>query len=216
MSRCVLVQPSVYADDHACLLAGLEALGDKALAVAALVHELDGSLHRNRSIRGLRLNLYGMTDLSAVHRRVAAGARAAAENGWHLELHVRGAWLGELALDELAVDFVLDHMGRLESAEGEALDILLGLLDTDRCWVKLSGADRVGPHAPALARRLLAARPDRLVWGSDWPHVPLNHARHEAREVDTAALLAAVGQWAASARERVLADNPRRLYGRTA
>jgi predicted TIM-barrel fold metal-dependent hydrolase len=213
MSRCVLVQPSVYADDHRCLLAGLDMLGDKALAVAALVNELDESLPRNQSIRGLRLNLYGLKDLSVVKARIAAGARAAAANGWHLELHVRGEWLPALALEKLPVDFVLDHMGRPQRHESP--EEIRKLLGTGRCWVKLSGADRVGPHAPAVARTLLAARPDRLIWGSDWPHVPLDHARHEPREVDTPALLAALCEWASEAAlAQVLAVNPARLYGR--
>lgn len=215
MSRCVLVQPSVYADDHRCLLAGLDMLGGKVLAVAALVNELDESLPRNQSIRGLRLNLYGMKDLAVVKARIAAGARAAAENGWHLELHVRGEWLPALELEKLPVDFVLDHMARPQPHESP--EWVRKLLETGRCWVKLSGADRVGPHAPAVARTLLAARPDRLIWGSDWPHVPFDHARHHPREVDTPALLGALCEWASEAAlAQVLAVNPPQLYGKAA
>ncbi len=217
-ARAVLVQPSPYADDHRCLLAGLEALGDMALGVAALVEGVDARIPGNKRIVGLRLNLNGVRDADAAKRRIAAGAEAAAANGWHLELHLRGAWLPELGLESLPVDYVLDHMARLETDEGEPLSTLLALLDTGRCWVKLSGADRVGKHAPALARRLLAARPDRLVWGSDWPHTPLDHALGAARRVDTAALLRALVEWAGGgeAIDRVLLHNPRNLYERRA
>lgn len=217
MSNAVLVQPSPYADDHRCLLAGLEALKGAA-GVAALAKKLDTRILGNSRIVGLRLNLHGMKDLEEVKRRIASGASAAADNGWHLELHLRGTWLAQLDLESLPVEFVLDHMGRLESADENSIGALERLLDTGRCWVKLSGADRVGLHAPEIARRLLATRADRLVWGSDWPHVPLEQAPEKLRSVDTSLLLAALRKWTGggAALERVLVDNPARLYARQA
>jgi 2-pyrone-4,6-dicarboxylate lactonase len=217
VQRSVIVQASVYGDDHRCMLAALGSMGGAALGVAALVDELDKALSLRKDVVGLRLNLRGL-DFEEAKRRIAAGAKAAADNGWHIELHLHGPWLSALGLENLPVDFVLDHMGRLEDGMEDSFEPLSRLLDTGRCWVKLSGADRVGPHAPAVARRLLAARPDRLVWGSDWPHVPLEGGPDAPREVDTPALLAALREWTAGgeALERVLAANPARLYGRGA
>lgn len=213
MQRGVIVQASVYGDDHRCMFAALESMGGAAVGVAALVDELDKSLLRGKNIRGLRLNLRGL-DLEEAKRRIAAGARAAADNGWHVEIHLHGAWLATLALEKLPVDFVLDHMGRLDDGNEDSFKPLAELLDTGRCWVKLSGADRIGAHAPRVARALLAARPDRLVWGSDWPHVPLEGGPDAPREVDTPGLLAALRGWTegGEALEQVLAVNPARLY----
>jgi len=213
VQRCVIVQASVYADDHRCMLAALESMGGAAVGVAALVGELDRSVLGKERIAGLRLNLRGV-DIEEAKRRIAAGAKAAADNGWHLELHLHGAWLPALGLEKLPVDFVLDHMGRPEAHE--STESIEKLLDTGRCWVKLSGADRVGAHASRVARRLLAVRPDRLVWGSDWPHVPLEGGPDAPREVDTPALLAALREWTGGgeALERVLAVNPTALYDR--
>ena len=215
VQRSVIVQASVFGDDHRCMLAALDSMGGAAVGVAALVGKLDETLLRRKNILGLRLNLRGL-DIEEAKRRIATGAKAAAGNGWHLELHLHGAWLPALTLEKLPVDFVLDHMGRIEDGKDDAFEPLSRLLDTGRCWVKLSGADRVGAHASGVARRLLAMRPDRLVWGSDWPHVPLEGGPDAPREVDTPALLAALREWTGGgeALERVLVVNPAALYAR--
>jgi predicted TIM-barrel fold metal-dependent hydrolase len=218
VQHVVLVQPSPYADDHRCMLEALRTLGRSAVGVGALVNELDRKIVGHPQISGLRVNVHAITDVHEIRRRLDTASQAAKEHGWHLELHVRGRLLPELALHAMPVPLVLDHMARIESAEGAPAEALQRLLDTGRCWVKLSGADRVGAHAPSVARMLLAARPDRLVWGSDWPHTPLEAARQQSRSVDNAGLLTALREWAGASAmlERVLVRNPGQLYGQRA
>ncbi len=123
-------------------------------------------------------------------------------------------------LRRLPVPVVVDHMGSAKAAEGgvehPGFRSLLRLLEGGRAWVKLSGyrASAGPPYADVapMARALLAAAPDRCVWGTDWPHPSL----HDPAEVpDDGELLDALGEWAPdeAVRRAVLVDNPARLYG---
>ena len=236
LDRVVLVQPSFYGIDNACLRDCLAALPNSR-AVAVLPADVPGAalddMHR-RGVRGLRVNIAtaGTASLDVMSDDIAAAAKLAARNGWHVQIFVPSAVLAPLAptLRALPVATVVDHFGLIApDADDEALATLVALLDSGKTWVKISApyriaADVADPRIDVLARRLCAANPDRVVWGSDWPHTPRHDIRKpgEAEElpfqdIDTKGLLALVPRWLGDDAlvERVLVTNPERLYGFT-
>jgi len=231
--RFVIVQPSFYGTDNACMLDCMAALpGSRGVAV--LPAEVPGSalddLHR-RGVRGLRVNIAtgGTASVEQMRDDIAATAKLCARNGWHVQIFIPSSAIVPLApaLRALPVDTVIDHFGLIKPGEdSEALSTLIGLLESGKVWVKISGAYRIAKD-PAdtridpLARRLVAANPERVVWGSDWPHTPRHDLRKpgEAEElpfqdIDTKGLLALVPRWLNDDAlvKRVLVDNPARLY----
>jgi 2-pyrone-4,6-dicarboxylate lactonase len=226
LERAVLVQPSVYADDNTVLLAALERAGGRFRGVAVVASDVpDAELERlhARGVRGLRANVVdvqgrapGALPLPALR----ALAERVAPLGWHLELllHVDEFPGLDRALADFPVDVVLGHLGYMSTARGMAdpgFRALLRLLERGRCWVKLSGPYRISaaplPYADAtpFARALAQTRLDRLLWGSDWPHVMLKGAMP-----NDADLLELLGSWLPEEtdRRRVLVDNPEKLY----
>ncbi|HEY1896638.1 MAG TPA: amidohydrolase family protein, partial [Terracidiphilus sp.] len=139
--------------------------------------------------------------------------------GWHLELHVDSADLERIQgfVRESPVEVVIDHMGRVDAALGPLqapFRALLELASSPRCWVKLSGADRLVKQgslqtAVSFAQSLLEAAPERVVWGTDWPHVNL---KEPPSDEALFGLLAHIAPDDLS-RTRLLAGNPARLYG---
>jgi 2-pyrone-4,6-dicarboxylate lactonase len=142
--------------------------------------------------------------------------------GWHVQFYPAGDDLQQYAaaLEGLPNDVVLDHFAAIPAAGGidqPALQCLLRLLDTGKFWVKLSGPMRCTPGdfpyaaVTPIARVLVAHAPDRVVWGTDWPHVNMN-GRGMPNDGDLFDLLA---EWVPDegTRRRILVDNPRRLYG---
>jgi predicted TIM-barrel fold metal-dependent hydrolase len=237
LDRVVLVQPSIYGVDNACMMDAIAALGDRARGVAVLradtpAHELD-RLHA-AGVRGLRVNVASVASLAIekVRADLVDAAALAERNGWHVQTFLPSAAIALLsdAFLALPAPVVIDHFGLVDPHDDEAAATpLLRLLESGRIWVKLSGTYRIAddPSDPAiapLARRLAAVNPERVVWGSDWPHTPAHGHAHVAsdveqpyRDLDTRALLIAVGDWFddPSTRQRVLVDNPARLYGFT-
>lgn len=222
IERCVIVQPSVYGTDNSCTLAAMAQLGRRCRGVAVVDERVTAieieRLHR-LGVRGVRFNLAfkggaRVDALEAVAERIRAF-------GWHLQLLTDGRGLLELAprLRRLAVDLVVDHMGYAPVAAGlghPAIQALLALVGEGRCWVKLSGAYRVSVEGPPyadvapLARALIAAAPERMVWGTDWPHPGFAGAMPNDGD-----LLDLVAEWALdpALRRRILAENAAELYG---
>ncbi|WP_406625908.1 amidohydrolase family protein [Acidovorax sp. SDU_ACID1] len=225
--RTVVVTPSTYGTDNACTLDALDQFGDSARGVAVVTHgvgdaELD-RLHARR-VRGLRVNFvtpqsWGETTpemLTTLARKVAR------LEGWHIQVFMHPEQIVALegVLAALPVPLVVDHLGRIDPAEGTAAEgygVLRRLLDGGNTWVKLSGAYmRSTVHGPSyadtlpLGRALAQAAPERLVWGSDWPHT--TEAPGTVNDADLVDLLHA---WAGpdAAMDRILVDNPARLYG---
>lgn len=227
-SRTVVVTPSTYGTDNACTVDALSQLGDSARGVAVVdasvppeaLDQLAAS-----GVCGLRVNFvtpqsWGVTTVDML----TILARKIARLGWHIQIFVHPEQLIALApvLFELPVPLVIDHMARIPPGEGdqaEAYPVLRRLLDRGNTWVKLSGAymrSVVGEPDYAdtlpLGRALVSAAPERLVWGSDWPHTtqPLN-------SVNDASLIEVLYQWCGTEAvvQRVLVDNPCRLYGFT-
>ncbi len=236
MARAVLVQPSAYGTDNACLLDALDAHPARLRGVAVIAgSESPGELKRMHAlgVRGIRLNLATSGGRSAAETmRLAEGLAATiAPLGWHLQMFVTLDVIEAVApaVRTLPVEVVFDHMGLVQVARGLAqpgVETLLDLLASGRVWVKLSGTYRVSDdlygnaQVTALARALIGANADRVVWASDWPHIGA-HAHsvegepaHVAyRRIDYGRLLSVLADWAeADDIARILARNPARLY----
>jgi predicted TIM-barrel fold metal-dependent hydrolase len=235
LDRVVIVQPSFYGVDNACLLAALAELGSAARGVVALpidtpAAEVD-ALHR-AGVRGIRLNMasLGRAAPDEIAKLLNGTAKLCARNGWHIQLFTHAEALVSLddALRHLGVPIVIDHFGLVNPAEpdGAAARALLKLMESGRVWVKVSAPYRIAddlddPRVAALAERLVRANPERLVWGSDWPHTPVHgaspvHDDHEMpyRLMDTAQLLRMLPMWCSEPQqvEDILVHNPARLY----
>ncbi len=236
LERVVVVQPSVYGADNSCTVDALRVLGARGRGIAqidAATTPAELSALHAAGVRGVRLNprSVGAHDVGAVRALVADTARRIAPQGWHVQIYATLPMLAELAstIAEAPVPVVLDHMGGARAGdEAGALRPLLDLLERGRCWVKLSGAYRVSRldeafgDATPVARALVRANPERLVWGSDWPHTAAHAGapRRDApaiafRALDPHELLARLADAVPDqdAFSRILGDNPARLYG---
>ena len=170
-------------------------------------------------VRGVRFNL--MFKGGATLEALETVAALIAVHGWHIQLLIAGDVLAEHVerLRRLPVELVVDHMGHIPADQCEAhpgFAALLALLAEGKAWVKLSGAYRVTVAGPlyddvdAVARRLIAVAPDRVVWGTDWPH-----PAHFGPMPNDADLLDVVTRWCddEAGLRALLADNAARLYG---
>ena len=221
-TRNVVVQPSTYGTDNRCMLAALAEFGRAARGIAVVHPDIaPAELRRmdEAGVRGIRFNLVqaGATTIDMV----APLSRRIADLGWHVQIHMKGADIVAAAdgLRRLPTPIVFDHFGRIPEPEGidsPAFATMRAFLDSGRVWVKLSGAyqdSRIGPPSYAdigvLARAYVAAAPERLVWGSDWPHPT------EKVKPDDAILLDLLGAWVRdeASRSRILVKNPEILYG---
>jgi 2-pyrone-4,6-dicarboxylate lactonase len=226
--RAVLVQPSFHGTDNRAMLAAMAESGGNFRGVAVLADDASerdiASLHA-AGVRGARLNIVdvktgkGELPLARIER-LADRIKAF---GWHIEflMHVDEFPDLDRMLARLPVDCVFGHLGYVRADKGvqaAGLQALLRLLRAGRAWVKLTGPYRIStgplPHADthAFAHALVEAAPDRLVWGSDWPHVKTEWTIPMPNDGELGDLLEL---WVpdADTRKRVLVDNPARLYG---
>lgn len=237
LQRNVFVQASGYHTDNRCMLDALASRGGAARGVAVVEAGVSmAELQRMHAlgVRGVRLNLVsvGASTAQQIWASIEDLAKLLAELGWHMQFFVPPAQLPQLSmlLRKLPVPTVIDHMGLPDAAAGlgqAGFAALLELLGEGRCWVKLSGADRVTRGQPDMSgaagfmRALAEVNPDQLVWGSDWPHIGWHssdvHAHHAIlpfRPVDEGQLLGilmdAIPE--AATRNKILAANPARLY----
>ncbi len=229
VQRAVLVQPSVYGEDNAAMLDAMRRFGPGVRAVAVADPNISssdiGALHR-AGVRGLRFNVVDRRDgKNIVPADMLRGLAArVAEFGWHIELlvNVDEAAGFARAVADIPVPIVLGHLGYPKSGARDwtahaAFGDLLRLLDGGRCWIKLTGPYRISaaPDVPyddvdAAAHKLVASAPQRLVWGTDWPH-----AMKKKRMANDGELADLLERWApdAATRARILVDNPAELYG---
>jgi predicted TIM-barrel fold metal-dependent hydrolase len=221
--RTVVVTPAVYETDNLVTLDAIARLGE-ARGVAVVhptVTDAELKLLADGGICGIRFTQFDPATAVTTLEMIEPLSRRVADLGWHIQIHMRAdqiAAAGDL-WEQLPSTIVFDHMGRLPQPVGPdhpAFAIIRRLIDKGRTWVKLSGAyldTKVGPptyaDATAVARAFAAAAPERMVWGSDWPHPT------ETQKPDDAVLFDVLADWVpdAATRQRVLVTNPQTLYG---
>jgi predicted TIM-barrel fold metal-dependent hydrolase len=223
LSRAVFVQASCHGTDNSAMVDAIQRGGGRYAGVAMIDEtftdrQID-ELHANR-VRGTRFNfvahLGGAPELPMFWRIVDRVAK----RGWHVVLHFDATDLSRYAslLDSMPTPYVIDHMARVQASGGidqEPFQQLLELMRDDRCWVKVSGAERLtaGGTAPyddvvIYARALIDAAPERVLWGTDWPHPNVRSVPDDGDLLD---LLVAYAPDEAM-RQTILVDNPARLY----
>lgn len=230
----VIVQPSGYDTDNRCTLAALAELGARGRAIVVIEPDTTDreieTLHR-AGVRGVRLNLVSVKgrygDPTALFQTYAARLKPL---GWHVQLFAENAQIAELepVLAKAPIDIVVDHMGLPDARAGlgqPGFQAMVRLLGRGHIWAKLAGADRVTQHTGKLAdaipfmQALVKTNADRLVWGTDWPHIGFHTGGAGGglvpyRPLDAGELLdllaAAVPD--AGPREKILSANPARLY----
>jgi predicted TIM-barrel fold metal-dependent hydrolase len=236
LMRAVIVQPSFYGFDNRCLLDSVRELGSSGRGVAVVDESVSDDELRSMSaqgVKGIRFNLesIGVRDPRSMLAGLARWGERLAPLGWHIQIY---ASLGAIAkaarqLGALPVPFVLDHFAMVPSSsqDGDArIDIVMALVRSGKAFVKLSAPYRIGAQTPEsqaavarLAAEYLGANPDRMLWGSDWPHTQREAGRspHEVsayRQVSSSELAQGIEAWLprAELRERVLVKNPQALY----
>lgn len=212
MQRMVLVQPSVYGADHSCMLDALKALGVRARGVAVVDEFSDLEALHAAGVRGARVNL--QTGNLRDPQLVAKAAARVGLLGWHVQTFARIAILKELK--PLPTTLVIDHMGLPRDASD--CEHLVRLIRTQDVYVKLSAPHRLPMDAGPLVEALVAAAPERCVWGSDWPH-PVSAAHNPKAvqpfdDIDDVAALERLRERIPDQKvlRKILVDNPVRLY----
>jgi predicted TIM-barrel fold metal-dependent hydrolase len=236
IDRTVIVQPSPYGSDNRCTLDALARLDGKGRGVAVIDESTSGEaladMHR-AGVRGVRVNLEtaGQHDPDVARAKLLRAADRVAPLGWHVQTYTNLPTIAALdgVWNDMKAPLVIDHFGRAQAAQGVSqpgFDILLSAIASGRVYVKLSAPYRISTapdfaDAAAIARALMDANPDRVLWGSDWPHpgtaagVPLKvDGITPFKEVDNRRALARAMEWAGTPERvrKLLVDNPARLY----
>ena len=224
LSRAVLVNASCHGTDNAVILDAIAQSAGQYRGVANVNADFtdeDFEALNEGGVRGVRFNfvkhLGGTPDLNVFHNVVERIKNL----DWHVVLHFDAADLVEFngLLKKLPVPFIIDHMGRVPTGDGldqEPFRRLLGAASMDNCWVKICGAERISTAGPPFtdavpfAQALLEVAPERILWGTDWPHP--NIKRHMPNDGDLVDLIPLFMPDEAL-QQAVLVDNPHRLYG---
>ncbi|HEY9539208.1 MAG TPA: amidohydrolase family protein [Kiloniellaceae bacterium] len=223
IQRAVLVQASCHGTDNSAMLDAIAASNGAYRGIAMVQADITAEALRaldEGGVRGVRFNFVGHLGADADRGAIRTIVEKVIPLGWHAVIHFDAHRLAELApfLRELPLTLVIDHMGRIDASAGveqEAFRLLLELMEDARFWVKVSGSERIsreGPpfHDAARYGRLLVERfPDRVLWGTDWPHPNISK-----NMPDDGALVDLLEVIAPRPRQRhaLLVDNPMRLY----
>jgi predicted TIM-barrel fold metal-dependent hydrolase len=237
-ARVVIVNPSVYGTDNSCTLDAVKQLGPGARAVAVIDNEisdaqLDEMIHRG--VRGIRLNFetFGQANPDATRKAFNQAVERVAPKKLHIQMYTHLAVIEGLHREIMAspVPAVFDHFGGAQAELGTAqpgFDAMVDMIRAGKAYVKISGAYRISKKAPdypdaaPLAKALIAANQEFVVWGTDWPHpagAPLpGHSATDIApllQIDDGKLLDQLPIWApeAAVRKKILVENPARLYG---
>jgi predicted TIM-barrel fold metal-dependent hydrolase len=239
LDRVVIVQPSVYGADNACTLDAIRKLGARARGVAVIDKDTSPNAIDEMAatgVRGIRLNFNttptGAIDADGSKRTLDMAAEKISGRGWHIQFYTRPHIIAALKsqIEQLPFPVVFDHFGGAKAASGPSqpgFDALLDLVKSGRAYVKVSAPYRISEKAPdfadvaPLAQALIAANPDRLVWGSDWPHPDSAFGVGKSLSeiappfvVDEGLVLGQVPKWTVdpAIREKILVANAARLY----
>ncbi|APG13612.1 hydrolase [Bradyrhizobium japonicum] len=238
IERVVIVTPSVYGTDNSSTLFGMKARGATARGVAVIddkTTEAQLDAMQADGFRGSRINLAtgGVSDPNVGRARFSAAVERMKARGWHVQLYTTLPMISAIKELVLAspVPAVFDHFGGLEASLGleqPGFSDLIALVKSGKAYVKISGAYRSSKLAPdyqdmvPYARALIAANPDRIVWGTDWPHPDSSPVEGRKPtdiapfyQIEDGRLLNQLPVWApdAEVRKKILVDNPARLYG---
>lgn len=228
VERAVLVQPSVYGTDNTVMLEAMKAAGDRFRGVAVVAENISDTELKKldaAGVRGVRVNIVDVKDRkpgTLPMDMLKKLALRVAPLGWHMEFLMHADEFPDLdrAFAGFPVDIVLGHLGYMKTDKGLAnagFRALLNLMKAGRAWVKLTGPSRITtagglPYVDVVpyARALIGANPERVIWGTDWPHVIIKTPM--PNDGDLADLLS---DWIPDARQReqVLVRNPEKLYG---
>ncbi len=221
IDRAVIVQASCHGTDNRAMLDAIARRPDRYRGVAIVDGSFDDKAYQlldDGGVRGVRFNfvrhLGGAPDMD-VFNGVIDRIKG---RGWHVVLHLDAADILPLSdmIRSLPVPFVVDHMGRVDTTLGidqPAFRALLELARRENCWIKVSGSERIARFpfdaAVPFARALVETSPERTLWGTDFPHPNLKEPVDEVDLVDLVPRFAIT----AEEQQRLLVDNPARLYG---
>lgn len=236
VDRIVIVHPSVYGTDNSCTLDAIKQLAPNARGIAVIDDKTPESaldeMHR-AGVRGIRINLetLGQADAEVARQRFQTAVdRIKDRKDWHLEVYTRLSVIEALAnqVSAAAVPIVFDHFGGAKSALGvnqPGFDNLVNLVRTGAAYIKVSAAYRSSTQAPdysdvaPLAKAVVGANPQRILWGTDWPHPSQVPGRKPTEisplfQIDDGRLFNQFALWApdAALRKTILVDNPAKLY----
>lgn len=224
VERVVVVQPAGYGTDNRCTVDAVARMGSRARGVATVDASVSDEELQRLSDAGMRGARFHMLPGGAVPWEMLEEVAAKVKPfGWHVQVQLPGEELPEreALLRGLPVDLVIDHIGRIPEpieVNHPGFRTLLGLVETGRCWVKLSAPNITSPEgapefakAGRLASALASAAPERMLWASNWPH-PGNPPEDKP---DEGMLLDTLLHWVKDekVRQGILVDNPARLYG---
>lgn len=225
-SRVVVVQPRAAGTDNAVTVDAVAQIGFASARGVAVVHPAASDAELKAldagGVRGLRFSVHEPREAVTAVEMIEPLARRIAGLGWHVQLHMTADQIVAHAsiIERLPCRIVIDHRARLPAGAGSAhpaFAFVRRLLDAGRTWVKLSGpyldSKSGGPAWADVAegaRALVAAAPERMLWGSDWPH-----PTEKSAKPDDAALFDRLADWSPdeATRRRILVDNPCEIYG---
>jgi predicted TIM-barrel fold metal-dependent hydrolase len=236
IKRVVIVTPSVYGTDNSATLYGMKARGADARGVAVIddkTSESDLEAMARAGMRGIRLNLTtgGSNDPNLARQRFQTAVDRMKSRGWHVQMYTNLAVISGIKDLVLAssVPVVFDHFGGAKGelgVEQPGFSDLVALIQSGKAYVKISGAYRASKQGPdcadaaPLAKALIAANADRIVWGTDWPHPNSSSGKPVSEvaplfQIDDGRLMNQLVVWAPdpATRKKILLDNPARLYG---
>ncbi|MBZ0331493.1 amidohydrolase family protein [Halomonas sp. ANAO-440] len=224
LERVVVTQSNAYQRDNGALIEALTQLGTaSARGVAAVAPGTPGKRLREWHEKGVRgARIMNLPCGAVTHAEMPEVERLIRPLGWHLMVQFNGRHLDDYVegLQRLEVDYIIDHIGKFMPpvpADDRRVDEILRLLDRGNAWFKICGGYETsvtgGPcyeDVEAIARRVIAHAPERVIWGSNWPHVGVPREGYP----DDAEQLDVLLEWtSADDRQRILVDNPAVLYG---